>query len=106
MTHKYPTLTLAIQLCLYWSNVVSECNKIRSEKTAFGSTNIFSEKNLGPKEGRVQKFWEPKVLVLYIVTTPTTTQHNLNTAVGMDMDTKMTLHTTHHRNSTSAFWSP
>ena len=45
-----------------------------------------------------------------VVTTPTTTQHNLNlkTAVGLDM--KMTLqtspHPTHHRNSISGSRSP
>ena len=50
-------------------------------------------------------FWQ-----LIVVTTPTTTQHNLNvnTAVGLDM--KMTVQTppttTHHRNSKSAFRSP
>ena len=32
-------------------------------------------------------------IVLIVVTAPTTTQHNLNTEVGLDM--KMTLHTPH-----------
>ena len=45
--------------------------------------------------------WEGAISQDSVVKDPTKTQHNLNTAVGLDMN--MTLHTTHHhRNSTAA----
>ena len=44
--------------------------------------------------------WEGAISQDSVVKDPTKTQHNLNTAVGLDMN--MTLHTTHHhRNSVS-----
>ena len=60
-------------------------------KTNFQSDYVSNELGNKLKDLEEEQTNLINIVIIFVVTTPTTTQHNLNTLVGLD--TKMTLHT-------------